>query len=76
MRKGWVHRWRYDENGQVFVEIDNRWWSLRRPKGTKMQLLFVDDKSSDQVTNYFSWVPPSDWPQQEVCCSDSVHRVE
>lgn len=66
LQSRWVHKWRYDGNGQAYVQINGRWFQVQRPTGTKKQIIMYDVENKIRPGQSFQMQTPPDWPAEEV----------
>jgi hypothetical protein len=73
LQSRWEHKWRYDANGQAYVQLNGRWFQVQRPTGTKKQIILYDIENKIRPGQSFRMQMPLDWPTEEVrlwsCCS-------
>ena len=66
MQPQWAHQWRYDANGQPYVKVQERWWRLQRPPGSRALVTFFDVQNRYRPGLQYVYTAPSDWPLDEV----------
>lgn len=66
MQGQWEHRWRYDGNGQPFLQLKGRWWRLERQAGSRQLVTFYDTENKLRPGLAYVYTPPAEWPVDEA----------
>lgn len=66
MQGQWEHNWRYDGNGQPFLQLKGRWWRLERQAGSRLLVTFYDTQNKLRPGLAYVYSPPQEWPVDEA----------